>query len=349
MPEYIKNDLKTFIYAKEDFVVGKFEDTYLNSERNIVLKEDMEKGCFSSPIIDCSEFRQLIASWNAYTSVNSQIELQIKIRKNKEWSSWFSSGKWSVSNNRGSISNQQNEFAKMDDESLMVLGQEPANGFRFRIILTRKDIKSDSPRVKLIAASLKLNNDIERTIEYKFKDEWLKELDVPERAQLCIPNIGNSICSPTSLAMVMEYYGYNYDTQFVASHVKDNEVDIYGNWSFNTAYLGLTGLYGYVDRFYTVDALKKMISMDMPAVVSIKTKSAQELNGSIMPYPSGHLMVIRGFKIKDGNEYVIVNDPAEHKKENVRREYKVEEFQRVWRKIAYVINPDLKKIKEFCV
>lgn len=349
MPEYIKNDLKTFIYAKEDFTVGEFEDTYLNSERNIVLKDDVGKGSFISPTIDCNEFRQLIASWNAYTSVNSQIELQIKIKKNNQWSSWFSSGKWSISNNRGSISDQQNEFAKMDDESLMILGQELANGFRFRIILKRDNIESDSPEVKLIAIALKLSNDSKRTIEYKFENEWLKELDVPERAQLCIPDIGNSICSPTSLAMVMEYYGYNYDTEFVASQVKDNEAGIYGNWSFNTAYLGLTGLYGYVDRFHTVDELKKMISMDMPAVVSIKTRSMEELNGSIMPYPSGHLMVVRGFKIKDGNEYVIVNDPAEHKKENVRREYKVEEFQRVWRKIAYVINPDLNKIKEFCM
>lgn len=349
MPENVKNDFKTFIYAKDDFDIGEFEDTYLDSEKNIVLKEGAEKGYFLFPAINCSEFVQLIASWNACTSLDSKVELQTKIRKNDKWSDWFSSGEWSVNDCRGSISNQQSEFAKMDDESLTVLGEEPANGFRFRMILSRNNSETESPRVKLIAVSLKLTNDIKRVIEVKSRNEWLKELDVPPRAQLCIPDIGNTICSPTSLAMVMEYYGYNYDTELVASHVKDNGADIYGNWSFNTAYLGLTGLYGHVDRFYTVDELRKMISMDMPAVVSIKTKSAEELKGSIMPYPGGHLMVIIGFKVKDGEEYIIANDPAEHKKENVRREYKLEEFQRVWRKIAYVISPDLKKIKEFCV
>ncbi|SKC38784.1 C39 family peptidase [Maledivibacter halophilus] len=349
MVQGVNNELKILIHGKKDFEIGDFNDTSLNSKKNIVLKKEKTSGCFISPVINCREFRELIASWNACTVLQSQVELKIRIKKNNKWSPWFSWGKWSVNNNRRSISNQKNEFGKVDDELLVVLGNEAANGFQYKVILTRENTQINSPEVKLIAASLKLCNENLNLLEFESKEKWLKELNVPQRAQLHIPKIGDSICSPTSVAMVMAYYGYNYDTEYVASHVKDNGLGIYGNWTFNTAFAGSTDLYGYVAKIETVDRIKKMISMDIPAVVSIRTKSIKELQGTIMPYPSGHLIVIRGFKIKDGNEYVIVNDPAEYKKENVRREYKIDEFKKVWRKVAYVISPNLEKIKEFAM
>lgn len=343
----INSDLNILVHAKKDFEIGNFKDTFLNAKKNIVLKEDKEKGYFISPVINCRKFMELIPSWNALAVAGSKMELQIRIKKKNKWSDWFSAGKWAFDDSRGSISNQQNQFGRIDDELLVVLGNEAANGFQYKIVLTKKNIQIKSPEVKLISASLKLCNSSLKTIKFPSKDEWLKELNVPERAQLHIPQIGNRICSPTSVAMVMEYYGHNYNTEYVASHVKDNGADIYGNWAFNTAFVGSTDLYGYVSRFETVNKIRKMIAMNIPAVVSIRTKSKEELEGTIMPYPSGHLIVIRGFKIKDGKEYVIVNDPAEYKSENVRREYKIEEFKRVWRRVAYVINPDLEKIKEF--
>ena len=49
----------------------------------------------------------------------------------------------------------------------------------------------------------------------------------------------------------------------------------------------------------------------------------------------------QGFTIKDGEEYVIVNDPAAKEVETVRREYKVSEFERAWNRIIYVLVPEL--------
>lgn len=328
--------------SMEDFEEGKLENTIINNDGEIILEDSHLRGKYISPIINTEEFSELVASWNVDTPVESEVELLIKVGVGDEWSQWFSYGKWSHRGQRGSVKGQKDEIGKLSIDTLEILNDKFSNGIMYSIELTREDEKSPSPRVRNIFLALKLKEDTKKVFALK-KEEYLVDLHVPERSQMIVPEIGNVICSPTSLSMVLEYYGLSFDTEKVAENVLDKEANIYGNWSYNVAYGGTKAKYSYVARFSSVDDIKIKISKGIPVVASIKTKSEDTLIGAPQTYPYGHLIVIRGFKEKDGEEYIIVNDPAAPEVETVRREYKVSDFEKAWNKIVYIISQDFIK------
>lgn len=337
----IELQCRTLVHTKDDFEKGIFEGTRLNDNKEVILKKDIRQGFYISPTIKSKGFKEIVASWNCRTPKNTKTELFIKVKKDEKWSTWFSYGKWSIEDERKSVKGQQDEIASMNIDTLVLSEEKEATVFKYKILLYRDSTDIVSPEVKLVAASLKLSKKDKSIKTLVKQDELIKDIDVPKRAQLVIPEIGNKICSPTSVSMIMEYYGIKIGTIEAAELVKDTETDIYGNWSFNVAFVGSRELYAYVDRFETMDEMKNMIERDIPVIASIKTESKEELEGSIMPYPGGHLLVVRGFLNKDGEEYVIVNDPAANDVNDVRREYKVEEFVKVWRNIVYIITPNI--------
>lgn len=337
--EEILYDSRLIINKEEDFNRGEKENTKLNNEREIILDDLATEGKYTSPISKTKAFKDLVMSWNVDTPDDTEVEVLVKVRVDEEWSRWFSCGKWSLSGNRGSVRNQADEIAKMSIDTLEVSGEKGADALRYSLILRRKDANIPSPRVRNIFIALNLE---EKTKPVFASDKtYLVDLDVPERSQMIVPEIGNVICSPTSLSMVLEYYGHKIDTEEAAANVLDKEFNIYGNWSFNAAFGGTKCKYSYIERCSSIEDVKEKISKGIPLVASIKTKKANEITGAPQAYPSGHLIVIRGFTIKDGEEYVIVNDPAAKEVETVRREYKVSEFERAWNRIIYVLVPEL--------
>ncbi len=324
----------------EDFKKGKSEGVELNAENEIILEENAIEGKYSSPVINCNNFREMVSSWNVDTPEGTKVELSFQVKIEDEWSMWFSYGKWSSNGSRGSVRDQRDKIANMAIDTIEVLWGKDADAFRYNISLTRKDSNIDSPKVKTIYAALKLSEEIAPA--FAENKNWMVELDVPERSQMIVPEIGSVICSPTSLSMVLEYYGYDIDTEEVAAHVLDNEVNIYGNWSYNVAYAGTKGLSSYVARFASSDEIKDKIADGIPVIASIKTNSENTIKGAPQTYPSGHLLVVRGFTIKDGEEYVIVNDPAAPDNSTVRREYKLSGFEKAWNKIVYIVTPNSK-------
>ncbi|MDR7855392.1 peptidase C39 family protein [Tissierella sp.] len=327
------------INRQEDFKIGEYENVKINDKSEIILEDSALYGKYISPVINTEEFEELVASWNVNTPKETEIELSIQVKIEDEWSMWFSYGKWSESQYRGSVSNQSDRMANMSIDTLEVLLEKGAHAVKYCVELTRKEPDTPSPEVRNVFLALKL---IEETKKVFAEDgNYLVELDVPERTQMLIPNIGNVICSPTSLSMVLEYYGYDMDTEEVAKKVLDKEANIYGNWSFNASYAGTKGLDAYVARYTSVDDIKEKISKAIPVIASIKTKSEDILIGAPQTYPSGHLIVVRGFTVKDGEEYIIVNDPAAPELETVRREYQLSGFEKAWSKIVYILSPRL--------
>lgn len=329
---------RTLKHKGADFIQGTGDGVRLNAKNEIELQENMLQGSYLSPEINSNKFRDLVASWNAETPELTEIEVLFQVRKEAEWSKWFSYGKWSSSSSRGSIKGQKDDIAVMDIDTLKILGVSEADGFRYKIRMTREGIEAPTPRFKAISAALRLSeNSASVTDENK---KWLRDIEVPQRSQMVIPKIGNIICSPTSLSMVMEYYGVKVTTKEAAAGVHDSGADIYGNWSYNVAYAGSKGFYSYIERFPSADGIKERIADGIPVVASIGTKAKEELIGSPMAYPGGHLIVVRGFTIKDGEEYIIVNDPAVPDHATVRREYKLSEFEKAWSGIVYILKPE---------
>ena len=323
---------------EEDFKSGQMENVALNENGEIELEDGKEEGVYSSPIISTDNFNELVASWNVNTPDKAHIELFVQVKIEDEWTMWYSYGKWSSNGNSGSVRDQSDKFSKMSIDTLEILWGNYADALRYKITLNREDETVQTPSIKSIYMTLKTDQD--ETPVFAEEMDYLVELDVPERSQMIVPEIGNRICSPTSLSMVLEYYGHDMETEEVAEAVIDNEVDIYGNWSYNTSFAGSKGLNAYVARFKSVDEIKKKISDGIPVIASIKTKSENTLVGAPQTYPSGHLIVVRGFKEIDGEEYVIVNDPASPEVENVRREYKLSGFETAWSNMVYIVSED---------
>ena len=323
---------------EQDFEKGEMENIELNENGEIELETDKEEGIYTSPIISTDSFNELVASWNVNTPDETYIELSIQAKIEDEWTMWYSYGKWSSKGNGGSVRDQSDKFGKMSIDTLEILWGNYADALRYKIRLNREDNTVETPSIRSIYMSLK--TDQEDTSVFAEDIDYLIELDVPERSQMIVPEIGNRICSPTSLSMVLEYYGHDMETEEVAAAVIDNEVDIYGNWSYNASFAGSKGLNAYVARFHSVDEIKKKISEGIPVIASIKTKSENTLVGAPQTYPSGHLIVVRGFAEKDGEEYVIVNDPASPEVENVRREYKLSGFETAWSNMVYIVSED---------
>ena len=320
------------------FNQGELKNLKLDEKLRINLENGKIEGSYTSPIISTENFNQLVASWNANTPEKTKIEVLVQVRINEDWSRWFSYGNWSTNKDSGSLRGQSDKFAKLSIDTLDVLNEEYANALRYRVILKREDEDIETASIKSISMALKTEK---RDIPVLSGDiNYLVELDVPERSQMHIPNIGNRICSPTSVSMVLEYYGYNMETEAVAAGVLDRAIDIYGNWSYNASFAGLEGLSSYVARYNSSDQIKKKISEGIPVVASIRTKSEGTLVGAPQTYPSGHLIVVRGFLEKDGEEYVIVNDPASPEIENITREYKLSDFETAWSNIVYIIIED---------
>jgi len=52
----------------------------------------------------------------------------------------------------------------------------------------------------------------------------------------------HSICSPTSLTMLLKYYGKNLEPNDVTKGTFDTGSEAYGNWPQNVAYAGEQGM-----------------------------------------------------------------------------------------------------------
>lgn len=324
----------TIFVKDESFSEGVHSKTELTNKKCIVLVEGAMSGTFRSDEIHTSEFKNLIASWNTNTHKNAFVELLIQIRVDGKWSEWFSYGKWSdKGNNKGSIKDQKCDLAVMDVDVISVI-KGVADALKFEIKLSRNAITDESPVVRNVSFSMLLNSEKKQCL-LKTSDV---NIEVPQRTQMVIEKIGNHICSPTSLSMVMEYLGVKETTEEVANGCFDNGEKIFGNWSYNVAYASERGFDAYVKRCNSINEVLELIEGGKPLIASVKTKEKDELKGAPQSYPSGHLLVIRGITKIDDSIYLVVNDPASPPKENIKRYYRLEQFVKVWSKIVYVVD-----------
>lgn len=238
--------------------------------------------------------------------------------------------------------------------------RETADRFQYRLTLHGLADKKTAPKVLLVAGTVRntiAGQAIAKIVSQGDADlsKLEKELDVPTYSQqIRQPAIAGSICSPTSLAMALGYHGVDVSPEEAAWGVNDYEGDMFGNWPFNTAFAGAQGLTAWVeygtpaadaDPWY---AVKKEIAGGNPVIVSVRYRkpgytgsTEPAVEGVPIDSTGGHLVLVRGFTWQDGKEYVIVNDPAAKKVEEVRRLYPADQFFKAWvKRVMYVLRPD---------
>jgi uncharacterized protein YvpB len=371
-----------FIFTTvDDFKGGTTEGTEISASGNgtIVLKDGVTSGSYTSDIINTSNFEYMIMSWSADTPRGSYIELEARIRVLDQWSDWLSWGEWSIyafEDEYGQMvlpgsapsSKRDDPLAKVDTDELYTKGgsRETADAFQYRVTLhAAKNDPDAKPRVTLVASTIR-NTFRNQAVPYVIPEgapdlsNFEADLDVPTYSQMIRDiRIGNSICSPTSVAMVLQYHGIDISPEQSAWAARDYGAPMFGNWPFNVASATAYGFTGYVayctpapgaDPWYPV---KEQIAAGNPVVVSVQyqspsgTTSYPIVEGVPITSTGGHLVLVRGFTWKDGVEYVIVNDAAAPDNESVRREYKANQFADAWvKKVAYIIYNDPNEISE---
>lgn len=293
-------------------------------------------GTLESPALETEPFDELVGSWNAELPKGASIVLSVQVRSRGDWSKWHTLALWDGKGGR-SMDEPADESGRVDVDTLEL--SRPADALRYRVTLAggRKP-----PRLRRVAMALSSRDQTPAAQPFA-PGPWVRELDVPPRSQGAEDeDIRHDICSPTSLSMLLEFWGKRLATAKVAAAVldrRDPESARYGNWPLNIAFAATQGLRGQVTRLDGLRGLEEEIAAGRPVVASI-TFSEGELAGSPMRETKGHLLVVAGFT-KDGD--VIVRDPAGKTKQKVRRVYKRAEFEKVWavnkRGVAYVLAP----------
>lgn len=283
-------------------------------EPRLVVWRGRETAAFTSPSFDALPFDRAVLSWNATGPALFELEAD-------------GDGKWRIMGKWG----PKPESVKGDGVDVDTLElKAPAKSFRFRF--------TPAPgTVVTLAAVTTWTKGEKNPLSLKPSPSWGKTIDVPKRSQDTSEEDPAKVCSPTSLSMILQFYGVNKPTEEVASAVFDHASKLYGNWPFNTAYAhSAAGLEAYVRKFMGLEDLEAEIEAGRPVEISHRWEKG-ELDGAPISRTDGHMIVVVGFT-KDGD--VVVNDPAA-KPGTVRRVYKRAQIEKTWlvrgSGVAYVL------------
>ncbi len=291
----------------------------------------LESAVVSAP----APFDDLVGSFSADVPPGGSVELWAKVRTAAGWSDWYALGT-QTADGWASAPKAEDATAALDVDELKL--KLPADAARWRL-----KFRAGRRPVTLRSVALALSDGGAPARPPAFSTgPWVRELPVSPRSQLETPDKDkHDLCSPTSLSMLLEFWGRKRTTQTVAQGVRDRTSLLYGNWPANAAYAAAAGLDARVARLNSLDDLQDEVAAGRPVAVSV-TFGPGELPGAPIRRTAGHLMVVIGFT-KTGD--VIVDDPAAKTRAQVRRVYPRAAFHKVWRVnkrgLAYLIGPDL--------
>lgn len=313
--------------------LATWDRTSINASPQVVLT--------SPPIFADIEWTEAVLSWNATTPPGTGLRIEVRRLEPAPATRFYVMGLWSsepAGPPRESVPGQKDEQGEVQTDTLVLA--RGARVAQLRVTLVG-DGRGASPELNLIGLSL---------LDPRYKLDplppnraaWGHELAVPERTQVIYPEGVSAWCSPTSLAMLLAYWGkttgrpeLDLEVPVVARAVNDPRWPGTGNWSFNVAFAGsLPGMRAYVTRLSDVAELEEWIAADVPVAVSV---SYNLLRGMPRDRSDGHLVVVRGFTA-DGE--VIVNDPGTGKE--IRRVFSRANLARAWsvsQNTVYLVHP----------
>lgn len=321
----------SYLERVNDFDKNNFNNVHIINNK-LILKDEAIEGSYESNMIMVPAFASLVASWSAISGVDHTVELLVKVMVDNEWSDYLSYQPWGLGLQNTAINQtSSNNIAKLTDDELKINNNKLASAIQYKVILRRITTQSKSPELSLISMALEING-----YSYEITDTLpdFVDYEVPQLNQNIVPVIGNSICSPTSITMLLKYKGHSflefdeYEHRYIAKLAYDYGNNIYGNWVFNTVTASAFTETAYVKRMYSFKELQHHLKTVGPVAASVKG----DMQGKYTT--NGHLIVVRGYRVTPEKTYVITNDPN---LKDVYFEYDLETFINVWRNIIYVI------------
>lgn len=326
-----------------------------------------ESRTWESPVVESSfPARELIPSWNARTPGGSWLSVEARVESGHHWSPWFVMARWCELDpdaggaiTRTTLADQSSAAARVDADTVVAADGHPFDAWQLRIVAAA-DHAGRWPTVSLAGGVVSACDPATSASEaVAARGMELSVRPLSQRRHVdTFPhwdNGGQSWCSATSTAMLLDYWGVGpdagetgwvgHDTDpevvHVVRQVFDRDYGGAGNWAFNTAYAAARGLRAHVTRLRDLTEAEAFIASGIPLVVSV-TFTRDQLDGAGYD-TQGHLLTIVGFT--PGGD-VICNDPNSHEvptNDEVRVVFAREQFESVWAArrggVAYVMHP----------
>ncbi|MCR4402448.1 MAG: peptidase C39 family protein [Firmicutes bacterium] len=294
----------------------------------------------SEPLRTAFAFNNVVPSWNITAPEGTGAVIEVRAGfDDSRWTGWYEIARWGRLRSPGTPGLKKDAFGFVNEDTLELSSKASVLQYRITLVSEKRDA---TPVLRLVALCYADTTSEDVVPAFAPPSDparapWARDLPVPFRSQRSEdPAIAGRICSPTCVAMALEYYGVSVPTATLARQVYDGLNSIYGNWPFNTAAAALYGFEAYVTRFSGFEPVQAEIAAGRPVIISIRFGPGQ-LKGGPLTSSSGHLVLVRGFT-KSGD--VIVNDPAGRTEAEGHVVYKREELLRAWRNgVAYIIRP----------
>jgi hypothetical protein len=302
-------------------------------------------------------FTELIPSWRGLAPADTWLIVMARVRSTSgPWSTWKKMAQWRQPLGRTSFRSQSDAVASVSTDTIKARPGVSLDAYQLRVILLRKAGTTTTPVLTSAHAVASRIGAMPATSKPLY---GARALDVPTYSQMThrgeYPQYGGggqAWCSPTSLSMVLAYFGKrprpaeyswvnrSYPDRWVAHtarQVFDHGYDGAGNWAFNTAYAGTRTAAAMVTRLRSLRDVERFIAKGIPVEVSISFGRGQ-LTGAPISATNGHLVVVTGFT-RNGD--VLVNDPAAPRNSSVKRTYQRGQFERAWQRkshgLAYLV------------
>jgi hypothetical protein len=307
-------------------------------------------------------FAELVPSWSARTPGRSWIQVRVRVRDNqgrvssfKDLGRWASGDRWFK---RHSGKAQADALARVATDTLKAQPGVTLVGFQVRVQLLHPAGRR-GPSVRTVSAVSSVLPSTPRATSTPLSTTPVS-LAVPGYSQMIhrgqnpeYGGGGEAWCSPTSLSMVLGYYGrlpgpasYSWVNRRyadrwvnqVARLTFDHRYDGTGNWPFNTAIGARRVGDAFVTRLADLQQAERFLRAGIPLVVSIRFARG-ELGGAPISASAGHLVVLAGLTAA-GDPVVL--DPAAPTDATVRRTYDRAQLERAWLTgsggMAYVVH-----------
>ncbi len=292
----------------------------------------------ASPILN---WNQAIVSWNVKSPQGGRLRLEARLDFADHQSKWFVLADWSADASkapRQSLNDQEDEDGDVETDTLLVKGRITPN---LLLRVTQESFSGETaPDLSLLTVCFADSSRLPapQRLDAKVKAQ---QLNVPLKFQGDYPN-GSVLCSPTSLCMLINYWGKKtglgaLDVPEVAAAVYDPVWKGTGNWPFNTAFAGSQpGLRSYVTRLNSFAELTRLVGHGIPVATSVAyglLKGKEKRDND-----DGHLVVVTGFT--DGGD-LRINDPG--KNTGGPQIYLRRAFEKAWAvsgNTVYIVHPE---------
>ena len=285
---------------------------------------------------------EAIPSWNIDDTQPMGVKVELRAGFEKEESRWYNLGWWSMKTNtftRRSDPEQRDSHGVVLTDTLRV--SRPATHCQMRVTIRGRTNALD---VRMLGLCLS-----DPAVTREAPPQWRavpRELRVPQLSQGNYPGGETAWCSPTSLAMVLNYWGNEIGQNQLCKQVPEIAEAVFdplwpgtGNWAFNIAYAGsFSTLRATVARFENLSQIEPWLHRGVPIVLSV----AYPILKGLPDRKGGHLVVCVGFT-EEGD--VILNDPGS--KQHPRLIVPCARVEKAWAesgRTAYVIHPKHLKV-----